>query len=34
VEITLGNGRGVKVEEGIDPATLAGIVAALDGSRS
>ena len=31
VEITLGNGRCVKVDEGIDPATLAAIVAVLDG---
>jgi transposase len=32
VEITLSNGRCVKVDEGIDPATLAAIVAALDGT--
>jgi len=32
VEIALSNGRVVKVEESIDPATLARIVAALDGS--
>jgi transposase len=31
VEIALSNGRVVKVEESIDPATLARIVAALDG---
>ena len=32
VEVTLSNGRCVKVDEGIDPATLAAIVAALDGT--
>ena len=31
VEITLGNGRLLKVEDGIDPAALARLVAALDG---
>ena len=31
VEITLGNGRSLKVEDGIDPTTLARLVAALDG---
>ena len=31
VEIRLGNGRVVKVDEGIDPAALGAIVAALDG---
>ena len=31
VEIWLGNGRVVKVDEGIDPAALGAIVAALDG---
>jgi transposase len=31
VEIALANGRVVKVDEGIDPAALAAIVAALDG---
>ncbi len=31
VEIALSNGRVVKVEESIDPATLSRIVAALDG---
>jgi transposase len=31
VEIILGNGRVVKVDEGIDPAALARLVAALDG---
>ena len=34
VEIALANGRCVKVDEGIDPATLAAIVAALDGGGS
>ena len=32
IEIALSNGRVVKAEESIDPATLARIVAALDGS--
>ena len=32
IEIALSNGRVVKVEESIDPATLSRIVAALDGS--
>ena len=31
IEIALSNGRVVKVEENIDPATLSRIVAALDG---
>ena len=31
VEIRLGNGRVVRVDEGIDPAALGAIVAALDG---
>jgi len=31
VEITLPNGRVVKIDEGIDPATLAAIIAVLDG---
>ena len=30
IEIALANGRVVKVEEGVDPAALAAIVAALD----
>ena len=30
VEITLANGRSLKVDEGIDPSTLARLVAALD----
>ena len=34
VEIILGNGRTVKVDEHIDPAALARLVAALDGVRS
>lgn len=34
VEIMLGNGRVVKVDEGIDPAALARLVAALDGGTS
>ena len=34
VEVTLGNGRTVKVDESIDPAALARLVAALDGGRS
>ncbi len=33
VEITLGNGRSLKVDEGIDPALLARLAAALDGGR-
>ena len=32
IEIALANGRVMKVEESIDPATLARIIAALDGS--
>ena len=31
VEITLGNGRSLKVEDSIDPAALARLVVALDG---
>jgi transposase len=31
VEITLGNGRVIKVDESIDPASLGAIIAALDG---
>jgi hypothetical protein len=31
IEIALSNGRVVKAEESIDPATLSRIVAALDG---
>lgn len=31
VEITLANGRSLKVDEGIDPSALARLVAALDG---
>ena len=34
VEITLTNGRVVRAEEGIEPARLACLVAALDGVRS
>ena len=34
IEIALTNGRVVKVEESIEPATLARIVAALDGGGS
>lgn len=34
VEIALTNGRVIKVDECIDPAALAQLVAALDGSRS
>jgi hypothetical protein len=34
IEIALGNGRVVKVEESIDPVRLARIVAALDGCGS
>lgn len=34
VEVTLGNGRTVKVDETIDPAALARIVGALDGAAS
>lgn len=33
VEITLTNGRVIKVAEGIDPAVLASLVAALDGGK-
>ncbi len=33
VEITLGNGRGLKVDEEIDPALLARLAAALDGGK-
>ena len=31
VEIALGNGRSLKVEDSIDPTTLARLVVALDG---
>ena len=34
VEVTLGNGRTIKVDESIDPAALARLVAALDGGGS
>jgi hypothetical protein len=34
VEVVLGNGRSMKVDEGIDPATLARLVEALDRGRS
>ena len=34
IEIALANGRTVKVDEGIDPAALARLVAALDGDRA
>ena len=34
VEITLSNGRVVKVDEGIEPEALAKLVAALDGGNS
>lgn len=34
VEITLGNGRTIKVDEDIDPTALAHIVAAVDGSTA
>jgi len=34
VEIALGNGRTVKVDDGIEPAILARLVAALDGGAS
>jgi transposase len=34
IEIALPNGRVVRVEEGIEPTTLARLVAALDGARS
>ena len=33
VEITLGNGRSIKVDEEIDPALLARLAAALDGGK-
>ena len=33
VEITLGNGRTIKVDEEIDPALLARLAAALDGGK-
>lgn len=33
VEIALGNGRSLKVDEEIDPAVLARLAAALDGGR-
>jgi hypothetical protein len=34
VEVVLGNGRSMKVDERIDPATLARLMEALDGDRS
>jgi hypothetical protein len=34
VEVVLGNGRALKVDEGIDPVALARLVAALDGDRA
>ena len=34
VEIMLGNGRALKVDEGIDPVVLARLVTALDGGTS
>jgi transposase len=34
VEVTLGNGRVIKADEGIDPASLGAIIAALDGGHS
>ena len=34
VEVVLGNGRTLKVDESIDPAALARLVDALDGGRS
>ena len=34
VEVVLGNGRSLRVEESIDPAALARLVDALDGGRS
>jgi len=34
VEVTLTNGRVIKVDEGIDPVSLGSIIAALDGGRS
>jgi transposase len=34
VEVTLDNGRSLKVDENIDPGALARLVAALDGCRS
>lgn len=34
VEVALGNGRTIKVDESIDPAALARLVAALDGGSS
>jgi hypothetical protein len=34
IEVALTNGRVVKVDEGIDPAALARLVAALDGDRA
>jgi hypothetical protein len=34
IEVVLGNGRTLKVDEGIDPAALARLVDALDGDRS
>jgi len=34
IEVTLGNGRTIRVDESIDPAALARLVAALDGGCS
>ena len=34
IEITLANGRVVKIDEGVDPLALARIVAALDGGAA
>jgi hypothetical protein len=34
IEVMLGNGRTLKVDEGIDPAALARLVEVLDGDRS
>ena len=34
VEVTLGNGRMIKIDANIDPAVLARLAAALDGERS
>jgi len=34
VEVVLGNGRSLRVEESIDPAVLSRLVEALDGGRS
>jgi hypothetical protein len=34
IEVALGNGRTIRVDESIDPAALARLVAALDGGCS